>query len=88
MGCRTKRALLRLETRTKPGVAPLIRAKVREVFERTQHMLNELESLSQNIGRLIKISERLIRRATRSKSSSNSCVPTGAAVQGELAQMR
>jgi len=54
--CIDFKLLLRLET-NQISEAPAKRAKMRGL-KRTQHMLNELESLSQNIGRLIKISER------------------------------
>jgi len=51
-------------------------------------MLNELESLSQNIGRLIKISERHHHARHALEEQLEQLRADYAAVQGELAQMR
>jgi chromosome segregation ATPase len=81
-----KTALLRLETR-QLSEARLIRAKMRGL-KRTQQMLNELESLSENIGRLIKISERHSQARQALEVQLDELRSDYASAQEQLAQAR
>src|ERR1700710_1104838 len=57
-------------------------------LKRTQHMLNELESLSENIGRLIKISERHHQAREALAAQLDELRNEFAAAQDQLAQVR